>query len=517
MALTFFWRCEGSNLTSPYDYSAGDTTSNLINSAVLEYNSGRNGSRSLKKPSGAAGGATFSPASIFPGSVVTPTDTVGCMGCWVKQTTLYNGGSGTSGFPRFRNLASTHFIYITGCDGQDSRNYGALISGAGGQVHLQCSGNVLTAGDWFFVILRWDVPNDKIRLEVYNESLTLVDSAEDLTTDLSTRCPSDIDIFSTGSWASAAGDMYFDTFMVANDYNEPLQDYANYNSYTQVAYNASARLYANGAFETWQFSEIATSPPMKINANGTVHLNSMVEVPIESVIIDADTDLIERTTNLPNPSSANGVTICGWVYRTATDTTFTNLCEIEKNSATSRSIYLQFTASNALFKVGYFSSGGGSVTANFASVPTMNTWVFFAMTAVYGTGTLKGYWWDGATPVTAATNLPDTGAWTPEYMHLLTNSIVPAAAMRGRVCQVRTWDRVLSEAELETEKASAHPVSLDRLNSAFTDDPTVDVGPYNRPWTTVGLTVSQTNPFLPVNKGVLQANGTFLTPKFIEA
>jgi hypothetical protein len=282
MALTFFWRCEVTTITGlPDDYTGGDTVGDLINSGAIHVGAGRiPGSNAVFKPSGFAGGVAWSLAEgIFPGDTASPGTSVGCMGCWVKQVgTLYDGSTGVSGFMRFRSAASTASFDISGSDGTSAANYGARVRSVATQVDISCTGAVITADNWFFVVFRWDVPNDKLRLEIYDDDLVLVDSVQDITTDLSTAYPPDIDVFNTGSWSTSAGNMYFDMFMVGDTYDEPLQKYATYHTYKQVAYPVMARMYANGDFHAHEFVQQSSGPAMKIGSNNSVQVLDMVEV-----------------------------------------------------------------------------------------------------------------------------------------------------------------------------------------------------------------------------------------------
>lgn len=254
-------------------------------------------------------------------------------------------------------------------------------------------------------------------------------------------------------------------------------------------------------------------PLMKVCSNNTLQLHGLMEMPVASAKVDNVTDVLERYTNIPN--ARTGASVSGWLYRNGTRAAISNIVEIQKETTTSRSVYIQITANDAVCKVGYFSDGGGGVTTNFDSVPSPNTWIYFALSAEVGTGTVKGYWWDIDGNVhTAATNLPDTGTWESEVILLLTNSFLSDYHVNGEVCNFRSWDRVLTQAEFEEEMNSPYPVNMNGLNSAFTDDPLNDVSGNGNIFTATGVTSTANTPFS--YKPKLYANGVYSCPSFIE-
>lgn len=234
MSLTLFWRCEGTTLSGTDDYTAGDTTASLINSSSITTVAARVGTNGLLKPSGFSGGATFSPSGIYPGNISSPSDGVGVIACSFKcvGSVSATANSGTSGYMRFRNSTSTNFIYLGLAN---TTNVCMRISGSGGSKDIETTGGVLTADAWFGVVGRFDFNNDKARIELYNSSGTLIDSAQSIGTDLSTYVLSDVNILNCGGFSSGAPDMYFDNFFVGNTYDEPVQNAFTISSYTAYA------------------------------------------------------------------------------------------------------------------------------------------------------------------------------------------------------------------------------------------------------------------------------------------
>jgi len=54
--------------------------------------------------------------------------------------------------------------------------------------------------------------------------------------------------------------------------------------------------------------------------------------------------------------------------------------------------------------------------------------------------------------------------------------------VNGKCAQVRLWDAVLSQSEIEAELASSTIVRTANINTAFEDDPSTDVSGNSRPW-----------------------------------
>jgi hypothetical protein len=109
-----------------------------------------------------------------------------------------------------------------------------LRIGNGTTKTISLTGNAFTPDAWFGVVARWDIPGDKMRLELYNAAGALVDSVEDTATDLSTYAPSELaSQFLCGAGrASDAWATYVDNVFVANTYDELIQDNFTITSYT---------------------------------------------------------------------------------------------------------------------------------------------------------------------------------------------------------------------------------------------------------------------------------------------
>lgn len=236
MALTFFWRCEtsGSSAITTGDYSPGFTRIDLINSGDLSTTQARAGTYSLRHPTAVAGGAATYASNELGGSW---PGNAGAVGFSVYQESTFGSGNTGTGFGfRCRNDANTHRMDITYTGDTTGKNLGVRLIGPSGTIDIVAlTGDQFDVDAWYGVVLRFDYANDKIRLELYNASGTLVDSATSTSTDLSGYIPSDWGVLVFGQASSSHPDnVYFDNYLIADSYDEPLQNnfaIASYDDY----------------------------------------------------------------------------------------------------------------------------------------------------------------------------------------------------------------------------------------------------------------------------------------------
>jgi len=108
-----------------------------------------------------------------------------------------------------------------------------------GTSNLVTTGAAITNNNWFFILARWDQANNDRRVEVYNNSMTLVDSVEDTSTAF-TAPPALDGHFAVGDIDQTAFTSHYDNCMIGGAYNDPLQDYALMTSYQQTLGPAAA-------------------------------------------------------------------------------------------------------------------------------------------------------------------------------------------------------------------------------------------------------------------------------------
>lgn len=235
MALTFFWRCEATALDSILDYSAGDRTGSTINGGILSTAAARVGSRGLERPASVAGGCNFTAVNIFPGNIAAPDDAVGA----IAFSLMYSGAvyqlTG-SNICQFRGIGTNDYLSFStqpgGKFGFGMRKSAPLATMA------VVSTLVLLPDVWYGIIGRFDIPNDKVRLEIYDAAGTLLEGIDWLDGDLAPYVPLDISNGTNGwrmgffatSWTSP---IYMDNGFVGNTYDEPIQNFFTIEDFTQ--------------------------------------------------------------------------------------------------------------------------------------------------------------------------------------------------------------------------------------------------------------------------------------------
>lgn len=235
MALTFFWRCEGTTLDGTHDFSAGDTTAAAQNSATLDAAAARIGS------SGILVNASGKHYRFDPASIASLSE--GAIGFWFRV----GGSQGTMVI--LRGSSETNHIRVD-LTGLGARVLLSIGNAANGSVSLNTNlGTVnedITTGAWYFVVVRYDISNDRRRVEVYDADMVLIQYHTDLTTDLSAYGPAAFDssdgirVGDIGGWTSSTNYLHIDNLFIADDYDEPLQDFADITSYTEYGVSASA-------------------------------------------------------------------------------------------------------------------------------------------------------------------------------------------------------------------------------------------------------------------------------------
>ena len=236
MSIKLFWRCEGTSLSGTHDHSDGDTSTSGINGGALTAEAARIGSFGILRPSSQAGGFNFNAPGIFPGTVTAPTDSVGSIALSVFYPVAVDTGTSTAAGLRFRGTASPNDNFGFRPTGTGGYKF-SMQSVAGGTINLATQ-DLITVGSWFGVVARWDFPNNKRRIELYDASGTKIDEAEDYATNIQAFIPPDISSGTNGintgtAGASFAQNIYYDNLFIANAFDEPLQNNLTITSYTE--------------------------------------------------------------------------------------------------------------------------------------------------------------------------------------------------------------------------------------------------------------------------------------------
>jgi len=234
MALTFFWRCEGATLDHPGDdFSVGDITANLV-TATIGTGAARIGTNGLDCP-------TASNSAQFDSSGTVLVDrTEGAIGFWVRANTSWPVAN----------------QWIAWADDGTGQNYVRIGSAGSGNVRLQIgtatgptnislntTGGPITTGNWFFIIGRWNHTANSRAIEVYDNAMSLdAGSTEDLITSwtLPTADLADTSRPRFGDLGGTDDDLNLDNIFIADAYDEPIEDNALIESYTQYGVSAGS-------------------------------------------------------------------------------------------------------------------------------------------------------------------------------------------------------------------------------------------------------------------------------------
>lgn len=224
MALTFFWRCEGTTLSGTDDYveSGGDTTPTAGGS-----------------PSIAAGGAFVGTNGIiatvgtnyrFDTTTAVFDRTVGSFGMLFRANTWYNGARVI--MIRGSAAANQYSIELTGA--------GEIVAKVGdpdgATVDAATTTASLATDTDYGVIMRWDQPNSLLRIEVYSDPLGTPTLIQGVTNSSGFTAPADLvagDRFRIGENSGGGGSFDIDNIFVSKVYAEPIEDNFGITSYTE--------------------------------------------------------------------------------------------------------------------------------------------------------------------------------------------------------------------------------------------------------------------------------------------
>lgn len=230
MAITFFWRCEGTTFDATHDYSAGDSTPTSLGSPSIEAGAAKVGSNGISGPASATSHYAFDAASIL--------GMVGSAGFWFQAVTANPATGSAYGFQVVgADTANLIAVYASGTDEIQFRN---VLSG-GSNSNLTSSAANLVAGSWYGVIIRWDFTtpsSSSKKLEVYDSAGNLLSGLpSELTgTDLSASVPAELATIQCGRHSSGSAVVqYADNFVISDTYAEVTAAMLSYTSYTQFA------------------------------------------------------------------------------------------------------------------------------------------------------------------------------------------------------------------------------------------------------------------------------------------
>lgn len=221
--LTFFWRCEGTTLDGTDDFTVGDNTATATGTAdATAMRVGTNGCLV----------DAISEDFRFDNST-TPIVPVaeGSMGFWLQFPSALPG-DGSQIYTARAAAAATDALQIR-YDVANDLDW-RIANTAAGAIVLPTTGGQVTTGTWYFIIVRWDDAANDRRIEIYNTSMSLIDSAEDLATDFTPPGTLNHTSFPRmGDISAQDVDIYFDNVFISDNYSEPIEDNATITSFTQ--------------------------------------------------------------------------------------------------------------------------------------------------------------------------------------------------------------------------------------------------------------------------------------------
>lgn len=225
MALTFFWRCESETLDGTHDYSAGDTTATSVNSASIGAGGARVGSNGIVAESSGSR-YQLDAASIFSVSE-------GSIGFFVKWAGWIAGQQ----IFRVNGTAANDLIAIetSGADGAGTRELllRHRVSGGANILTSPTTAADIALNTWYFVIAKWNVTTNLLRLEVYDTDGTLLDATQD-TAGIDPQA--DLITLQLGDTNLGNVDVYIDNVFVATAYDDAADILANFDitSHTEI-------------------------------------------------------------------------------------------------------------------------------------------------------------------------------------------------------------------------------------------------------------------------------------------
>jgi hypothetical protein len=221
MALTFYWRPASTTLDGTDDYTAGDSTATASGAPSITANG--------LETTDASDWYYFDPTSIASTSVGAAA--------FVIQFPVAVPGSGYDFGIRFIDAGGTNYLAVRTAGATTGFSFRSANAGATNTTTT--SGVTVSSATDIGIVIRWDFPNDLMRIEAYSTDGTPLGTAgEDSAADTSTFQPSGSFAtygFQIGNMSSQTNVCYIKNIFVADDYNEPLEDFLDITSYTQYA------------------------------------------------------------------------------------------------------------------------------------------------------------------------------------------------------------------------------------------------------------------------------------------
>lgn len=229
MAITFFWRCEGTTFDATHDYSAGDSTPNSLGSPSIAAGAAKVGSNGISCPVSATSHYSFDATSIL--------GMVGSAGWWFQVVASLPAAPSAFGF-QVVGTDTTDLISVLVLDPDEIQFRNA---NGGTTSNLVSTAANLVADAWYGVIIRWDFTtpaSSSKKLEVYDSAGSLISGlpAELTGADLTTSVPADLVSIQCGRHSSGSAVVqYADNFIIGSGYNDVTAAMLAYDSYTDFS------------------------------------------------------------------------------------------------------------------------------------------------------------------------------------------------------------------------------------------------------------------------------------------
>jgi hypothetical protein len=199
-------------------------------------------------------------------------------------------------------------------------------------------------------------------------------------------------------------------------------------------------------------------------------------------------DYLQRSADLPDPEA---FTMCAWLYRTGAIGGWDSSVPLIISDGDVLYMTIALDGSDVLID-------SSDDNDDIISDPGTDTWFFAAFTAGSGNGNLKGY---AALPSDALSTASINPVDFAEDLISLNHSL-EGLAFIGRIAAVKVWDAILTQDELENERAQYVPNRTEDLHiwSPFINTggtSFLDISGNGRNWTESGAVTDADGPPIP--------------------
>lgn len=224
MACTMFWRCESTTFDATHDFSAGDSTPTAVSLIAIDNTADRYGTNGINANVTSNDYYEFDAASIF-------STTEGAVGfkLQIKAT-----GGDTEILAAYNAGAPSDQIILQ-TNGTDELLMRHRVNGGDNNTVTTTAAD-MAVDTWYGVVIRWDTNAEVFRIEVYNDNGTLKHGVSNA---IAISPQGALTIFSLGTNNGSAR-FWIDNFVVGNDYDDPIQTWIDYTSYTQISGGSSS-------------------------------------------------------------------------------------------------------------------------------------------------------------------------------------------------------------------------------------------------------------------------------------